>query len=77
MTRVVSFQGAQLTPSERRRLEQQRRVRAFMSPHLQQQVEATLAKVDQLRAESRDDPYRYRLEYHAKGTPVVGDAFGF
>lgn len=77
MTRVVSFQGTQLTPSERRLLEQQRQVRSFMNPVLQQQVEATLAKVDQLRAESQDDPYRYRLEYHAKGTPFVGDAFGF
>jgi len=40
--RTVSFQGTQLTSGQRRRLDEQQRTRAFMSPVLQQQVTETL-----------------------------------
>ena len=76
--RTVSFQGSRLTESDRRRLAQQQQARAFINPVLQQQVAQIEANLARLQAdENRVDPYRYRLDYQAKGTPFVGDAFGF
>lgn len=77
MTLIASFQGTRLSASDRRRLALQRQVRSFMNPVLQQQVAETLAQVEKLQNEPQDDPYRYRLVYQAKGTPWLGDVFGF
>lgn len=74
--RTVSFQGSQLSASDRRRLALQQHVRSFMTPALQQQVHQTLAAVDRLRESPQDDPYRFRLDYQSKGTPWLGDVFG-
>lgn len=75
--RIVSFQGARLTDSDRRRLAQQQQARAFINPVLQQQVALAEANLARLQAdENRDDPYRYRLDHQAKGTPWLGDVFG-
>lgn len=75
--RTVSFQGAQLSANERRRLHQQQQVKAFINPVIQQHVSIALERLDTLRLDPQDDPYRYRLDYQAKGTPFLGDAFGF
>lgn len=75
--RTVSFQGSRLTESDRRRLAQQQQARAFINPVLQQQVALAEANLARLQAdENRDDPYRYRLDHQAKGTPWLGDVFG-
>lgn len=75
--RTVSLQGVRLTESDRRRLALQQQARSFMNPVLQQQVAEALAQVDRLQSQPHDDPYRYRLDYQAKGTPFLGDVFGF
>lgn len=44
--RTVSFQGSQLSPGQRRMLEQQRHVNSFMNPVLTQQVAETLLTME-------------------------------
>jgi len=75
--RRVSFQGSRLTDSDRRRLAQQQQCKPFMNPVLQQQVDEALAAVEKLKSEPYDDPYRYRMDHQSKGTPWLGDVFGF
>lgn len=45
--RTVSMQGLQLSPGQRRQLEQQRQLRAFMNPVLQDSVNETIKKLDE------------------------------
>ena len=77
--KTVSFQGTQLSASERRAVQLRQQVNSFMNPVLKQSVDAAIAENERKRAEQIpfDDPYRYRLDYSEKGTPFVGDAFGF
>ncbi|MDG9926358.1 MULTISPECIES: hypothetical protein [unclassified Pseudomonas] len=76
--KTVSFQGTQLSASERRRIEQQRQVRSFLNPHLTQQVDEALAAVDKLREEGNygENPNKFRLFSETKSAPYVGDLFG-
>ncbi len=81
MTRTVSFQGTQLSPRQRQQLAFQQQTRAaFLNTHLQQQVDDTLAALQQ-RKEQGAAPVKperqWTLDYAAKGTPFVGDAFGY
>lgn len=77
--RTVSFQGTSLTESQRRQLAQRQAIRPFMNSHLAQQVGATLAAVDRMREEGKqgENPNKFRLEYESKGTPWLGDVFGY
>jgi hypothetical protein len=76
--RTVSFQGVQLSESERRRLALQQQARSFLNTHLAQQVEQTLEAVDKLREEGTqgENPNKFRLESESRGTPWLGDVFG-
>ncbi|MBK57302.1 MAG: hypothetical protein CML01_00500 [Pseudomonas sp.] len=79
--RTVSFQGTQLSKSQRDRLAFQQQTRAgFLNNHLQQQVDETLAAL-QARKEQGTPPVKperkWFLEYQAKGTPCVAELFGF
>lgn len=78
MTRTVSFQGTQLSASDRRRLAMQQ-LKPFLNTHLAQQVEQTLEAVEKLREEGKqgENPNKFRLEYESKGTPWLGDVFGY
>lgn len=78
--RTVSFQGAQLTPGQRRQIAlQQQHKTAFLNPILVQQMEQTLAEVDRMRAAGikGENPNQFKHESTTKGTPWVGDAFGY
>lgn len=78
--RTVSFQGTQLTPGQRRQLSFQQQARQpFLNPILQQQIDAALAEHERLKAQGlkAENPYKYSLDYVFKGTPWLGDVFGF
>lgn len=74
----MSFQGIQLSASERRRIEQQRQVKPFLNTHLQQLVEEAHAAVDKLAAEGNhgENPNKFRFHSETKSAPFVGDLFG-
>lgn len=76
--RTVSFQGAQLTSGQRRRLAEQQQVRAsFINPVLAQQVEQTLKAVE-ARKEQGVKPERiWTLERQETGTTCVAEWMGF
>lgn len=76
--KTVSFQGTQLSASERRRIEQQRQAKPFLNTHLQQLVEEAHAAVDKLAAEGNhgENPNQYRRQSETKSAPYVGDLFG-
>lgn len=80
MTLTASFQGTRLTSSERARIALQQQVRrSFLSDHLSAQVEQALSNVQRLKEQGGqlENPNKYHLEYTAKGTPFLGDVFGF
>ena len=76
--RTVSFQGAQLTSGQRRRLAEQQQVRAsFINPILAQQVEQTLKAVE-TRKEQGVKPERiWFLERQETGTLCIAEWMGF
>lgn len=76
--RTVSFQGTQLSESQRRNLAMQQQARSFMNPHLAQQVDATILAVEKMREEGTrgENPNKFRLESESRGTPYLGDVFG-
>ena len=74
--RTVSFQGTHLTSSQRRRIAEQQQVRqAFLNPHLAQIVDDVLSRP--ASPERYKKPKEWFLESTARGTPFVGDCFGF
>lgn len=77
--KTVSFQGTALTESQRRQLAQRQAMRPFMNSHLSQMVDDTLAAVDKMREEGKqgENPNKFRFEYESKGTPWLGDVFGY
>ncbi|ARS49001.1 hypothetical protein PSMEN_11605 [Ectopseudomonas mendocina] len=79
MTRTVSFQGTQLSASDRRRLAMQQQLKPFLNTHLAQQVEQTLEAVEKLREEGTqgENPNKFRHDTTSRGTPYLGDLFGY
>ncbi len=76
--KTVSFQGGQLTRSQRERLEQYRRTQATVNTSvLQQQVAETFAALDQRKDQGTKPERQWFLEFEAKGTPCVAELFGF
>ena len=74
---TVSFQGAQLSPGQRQRLEQQERVRAFMSSPLQQQVNQTLQVLEQRKEQGTKPEPHWTLDYQTSGTPSIAEYMGY
>lgn len=69
--RTVSFQGGQLTRSQRERLEHYRRTQATANTTvLQQQVAETFAALEQRKAQGIKPERQWSFEFEAKGTPV-------
>lgn len=78
--KTVSFQGTQLTAGQRRSMAFQQQTRAaFLNPVLQQQVDQAMAEMDRRKAQGlkAENPNKYTLDYATKGTPWLGDVFGF
>lgn len=79
--KTVSLQGIQLSPGQRRILEQQRHVRAFMNPILTQQVAETLAVVEKQKEQGLQrwvDPNKFNIvQFKAKGTPSMAEWMGY
>jgi len=76
--RTVSLQGTQLSASERRRLEFQRRFKAS-NPDLAASVDTAIERHRQAveQGSQFDDPYRFRFESQSRFTPWLGDVFGY
>lgn len=76
--RTVSFQGAQLTSGQKRRLAEQQRVQnSFINPVLAQQVEQTL-RVVEARKEQDVKPERiWFVERQETGTTCIAEWMGF
>lgn len=76
--RTVSFQGGQLTRSQRERLDQSRRVQASLNTTvLQQQVVETFAALEQRKEQGAKPERQWFVIVDERGTPCVADAFGF
>ena len=76
--RTVSFQGIQLSASERRSLELRRQVQAsFLNPALQAQVDKTFEQLDKRKEQGAKPEKIWVLDYSTKGTPFLGDVFGY
>lgn len=78
MTRTVSFQGTQLSANQRRQLAfQQQAKAAFLNPSLQQMLDDSLADQER-RKDLGIKPERvWFVERNEKGTPWLGDVFGY
>ena len=76
--RTVSFQGAQLTSGQKRRLAEQQRVQnSSINPVLAQQVEQTL-RVVEARKEQGVKPERiWFVERQETGTTCIAEWMGF
>ncbi|WP_238214275.1 hypothetical protein [Pseudomonas sp. PAGU 2196] len=75
--KTVSFQGAQLSPGQRRRLEQQRQVQAFLSPVLAEQVSQTLAVLDIRKEQGAKAEKVWTLASETRGTPSIAEWMGY
>lgn len=76
--RTVSFQGLQLSQAQRRQLAFQQQARqAFMNSQLAQQVEQIERAVAQRREEGAKPERVWTVETNSRGTPWLGDVFGF
>ena len=77
--KTVSLQATQLSASERRRLDLQRRYKATPNPNLMQMVDDACAAADKLREEGKqgENPNKFRHDTISRGTPYVGDLFGY
>ncbi len=76
--RTVSFQGAQLTSGQKRRLAEQQKIQNFfINPVLAQQVEQTL-RVVEARKEQGVKPERiWFVERQETGTTCIAEWMGF
>ena len=76
--RTVSFQGAQLTSGQKRRLAEQQKIQnSFINPVLAQQVEQTL-RVVEARKEQGVKPERiWFVERQETGTTCIAEWMGF
>lgn len=75
--RTVSMQGLQLSPGQRRQIEQQRQVRAFMNPVLQESVDRTIAELDRRKDEGVKEEPQNKVIFRAKGTISIAEWMGF
>lgn len=77
--KTVSLQGTQLSASERRRLDLQRRYKATPNPNLMQMVDEACAAADKLREEGKqgENPNKFRFESESRSSPFLGDVFGY
>lgn len=75
--KTVSLQGIQLSPGQRRMLDQQRHVREFMNPFLTQQVSETLAVIEVMKEHCVKPEKIWFLERQEKGTYSMAEWMGY
>lgn len=76
--RTVSFKGTALSAGDRQTMAFRERVRSsFINSTLQAQVVETLAQLDQRKEQGAKPERVWLLDYTEKGTPWLGDVFGF
>lgn len=75
--RTVSFQGAQLSPGQRRRLEQQRQVQAFMTPVLAEQVAQTIEVLEIRKEQGAKPEKQWFLVSDTHGTISIAEWMGY
>lgn len=75
--KTVSLQGIQLSPGQRRMLDQQRHVREFMNPVLTQQVAETLAVIEVRKDQGVKPEKIWFVDRQEKGTPSIAEWMGY
>ncbi|WP_347506575.1 hypothetical protein [Pseudomonas anguilliseptica] len=76
--RTVSFQGTQLSESQRRNLALQQQVKApFMNAVLTEQFEKTMAVLEQRKAQGVKPEKFWFVDRDEKGTTCIADWMGF
>lgn len=78
--RTVSFQGTQLTAGQRRQMEQRQQAKpAFLAPHLHQMLDDSAREIARMNEQGiqGENPNKFRFAYETKGTPWLGDVFGY
>lgn len=75
--KTVSFQGAQLSPGQRRRLEQQRQVQAFLTPVLAEQVAQAIEVLDARKEQGAKPEKQWFLVSDTHGTISIAEWMGY
>ncbi|MEN5313690.1 hypothetical protein [Pseudomonas koreensis] len=75
---IVSFQGSQLSPGQRRQLEFQRNTRAaFLNPVLAEQVAETMKAVEERKQQGLKAERVWFVDRQETGTLCVAEWMGF
>lgn len=76
--RTVSFQGTQLSASQRRTMAMQQQVRAsFLNPVLQTMVDETFAALDQRKEQGAKPERQWFVERQEQGTACIAELMGY
>ena len=76
--KTVSFQGTQITAGQRRQLAFQQQARAaFLNPVLAESIDQTIQLLAERKEQGAKPERVWFLDYESKGTPFVGDCFGY
>ncbi len=75
--KTVSFQGVQLTPNQRARIQQQQHLKSFMHPVLAEQVAATLAVIEVRKEQGAKPEKLWFLERQEAGTVSMAEYMGY
>lgn len=76
--KTVSFQGTQLTSTQRSRLAFEQKTRAgFLNNNLAAQVNETLAAIEKRKEEGAKPERQWNVIHQSKGTPCFAEMFGF
>lgn len=75
--KTVSFQGAQLTPGQRYRLEQQRHVQSMLNPVLADQVAQTIAVLEVRKEQGTKPEKQWFTVCDSRGTVSIAEWMGY
>lgn len=75
--KTVSFQGAQLTPGQRYRLEQQRRIQSMINPVLADQVAQTIAALEVRKEQGAKPEKLWFTVSDTRGTASIAEWMGY
>lgn len=76
--RTVSFQGTQISASQRRTLAMQQQVRAaFLNVHLQASVDQTIAVLDQRKEQGIKPERVWSVDRQESGTLCIAEWMGY
>lgn len=74
---TVSFQGVQLTASEKNKLAQMKQVRQFLNPVLQASIEETIKSLDKRKEEGAKPERQWFPHFESTGTISIAEHMGF